>query len=120
MELLDELLTLERAGWDSLCNGTGAAFYGHHMTEDAVMILAGGFTLDRPGVVRSLADSPEWDSYELAEARVVGVGSEGAALTYRGTAVRGSEEPFVAWMASTYVRVDGEWRLAVYQQTPVG
>ncbi len=40
---IDELLTLERRGWDSLCDGTGGEFYGGPMTDDGVMVLAHGF-----------------------------------------------------------------------------
>lgn len=120
-DLTNELLALERAGWDSLCTGTGSAFYGRHMTADGRMILAGGFALDRDGVVESLASAPAWDRYELDDVAVVPLTPDAATLVYRGTARRGDEEPFVALMASTYVRdaEAGGWRLAVYQQTPV-
>jgi hypothetical protein len=64
----DELLDIERNGWDALCEGSG---------DDA------------------------------------------AALVYLGTARREDGEPFVGAMASVYQRVGGEWRLALYQQTPV-
>ena len=30
----DELLEIEREGWDSLCDGTGADFYGRVMTDE--------------------------------------------------------------------------------------
>ena len=47
-------------------------------------------------------------------------GDESAVLVYRGTAWRGDDEAaFDAWMTSVYVKVDGEWRLASYQQTPI-
>lgn len=39
---MDELIALERAGWDSPCDGTGGEFYGRVMTADGVMILANG------------------------------------------------------------------------------
>ena len=34
-----------------------------------------------------------------------------------GTARRAGADPFVGAMSSTYVRVDGAWRLALYTQT---
>lgn len=40
-------------------------------------------------------------------------------LRYTGTGRRSGEPDFVALMGSLYVRIDGEWRLAHYQQTPV-
>ncbi|MBN9607406.1 MAG: nuclear transport factor 2 family protein [Actinomycetales bacterium] len=117
---IEELLALERRGWDSLCDSTGDRFYGELMTDDGVMVLAGGFTLDRDGVRRSLADAPPWRRFELENAALIPLGSEAAALRYLGRAWReGGEPPFEAWMTSTYRRIDGAWRLALYTQTPV-
>lgn len=53
-----ELSALENQGWSSLCEGTGADFYGRLMTPDAVMALAlalaHGLVLDREAVIASL------------------------------------------------------------------
>ena len=114
---IDELLDLERRGWDSLCDGTAATFYGQLLTDDGLMVLAGGMVLDRDAVVASLADAPPWSRFELSDERVVDLGEDAAALVYRGVAHRDGEAPFVAAMTSMYRRVDGAWRLAVYQQT---
>lgn len=117
---LNELLTLERDGWESLCAGTGADFYGRMMTEGGVMILAHGFVLDRQQVGESLNNAPPWRTFSLAEERLVPVNDSSAVLVYRGTAWRETEEPeFSAWMATTYVKLEGQWRIACYQQTPL-
>ncbi|WP_235940711.1 nuclear transport factor 2 family protein [Paramicrobacterium fandaimingii] len=113
----DNILALEHRGWQSLCDGTGDAFYGSIMTDDGVMVLAGGFALDRAGVVASLADAPRWDRFAITDERVIAVRDEVRTLVYTGTAARGSEPEFRALMCSTYVRLNGEWRLALYQQT---
>ena len=115
-----ELLALERQGWDSLCDGTGAKFYGNLMTGDGIMVLANGQALTRNDVVESLQHAPPWQSYDIADARIVALASGDAALVYRGTARReGDGTEFVGMMTSVYTRVDDDWRLAVYQQTPV-
>lgn len=116
---LGELLTLEHQGWASLCQGTGADFYGRLMTSDAVMVLAHGFALDRDAVIASLNDAPTWDSYEIAGERLIEVDEHTAALVYTGRASRAGEPQFHALMSSLYTRRGGEWRLALYQQTPV-
>ena len=118
--LLDVLLDLERLGWDSLCDGTGADFYGSLMTRDGVMVLSDGSILDRVAVVASLQKAPAWLEYELSDARVVDVGSEGAALVYTARAYREADgPPFLALMSSVYRHTGPGWRLALYQQTLV-
>lgn len=114
------LLDLERSGWDSLCNSTGAQFYGDIMTDDGVMVLANGVVMDRDAVIGSLGHSRPWQSYDIDDHRVVGVGPDSAALVYLGTGYRHGDQPaFVGLMASVYVRQDGRWRLALYQQTSI-
>ncbi len=119
-QLLGELLEIERAGWQSLCESTGDSFYGDVMTDDAVMVLANGAVMDKAAVTAALGQSPPWKRFDLSEPRVIAAGADAAALVYIGTAERdGADEPFVGAMSSVYQRVDGRWRLALYQQTPV-
>lgn len=112
-----ELLALERRGWDALCRGEGADFYGDLMTDGGLMVLVDGSVLDRQQVVASLRDAPPWDHYTLDDVRTVPIGGDAVALVYRATAERQDAPPFRALMSSTYVVVDGRARLALYQQT---
>jgi len=114
----EALWDLERAGWASLCDGTGADFFAGIMTPDALMVLANGEVMTRDDVVAALGQAPPWASYEIADPRVVPVGADAAALVYVGTGHRdGDDPPFVGAMTSVYAR-DGEtWKLALYQQT---
>ena len=114
-----ELLELEHQGWSSLCDGTGADFYGRLMTPDAVMVLAHGLAMDREAVIASLNDAPPWQAYDISDERLVEVDADTAALIYTGRASRGSEDHFHALMSTVYTRCDGQWRLALYQQTPI-
>lgn len=118
--VLDELLDLEHRGWQSLCQSTGAEFYGQLMLEDGVMILAHGHILDRQQVIESLNEAPPWSRYEISDPRLIQLTGDSAVLAYRGTAWRGGDElAFSALMSSVYVRTDAGWRLASYQQTPL-
>lgn len=117
---LKELLDLEHAGWQSLCDSTGSDFYGQLMTEDGVMILAHGQVLTRQEVINSLSEAPPWKSYAIEDERLVPLGDSAAVLVYRGTASRDDlPAPFVALMASVYLRRGDGWALASYQQTPI-
>lgn len=116
----DEILELEHRGWKSLCDSTGADFYGAVMTDDAVMVLAHGYVLDRATVIASLNEAPPWQGYQISEARLIDLDEDHAILVYTGRAWRGDDEPeFQALMSSVYARRDGQWRLKLYQQTPV-
>ncbi len=117
---LAQLMELERKGWDSLSRSTGGDFYGQLMTPDAVMVLVNGMVLDRDTIGRSLNDSPPWASFDLAEERLVEMGGDAAAVVYKAKASRdGQTDPFVALMSSVYRVIDGEPRLALYQQTTI-
>jgi hypothetical protein len=122
MDALDlwQLMELERRGWDSLTRSMGGAFYGQLMTPDAVMVLVNGMVLGRDTIASSLNDSPPWASYAHTQERLVEVGGDAAAVVYKASASRdGQTEPFVALMSSVYRMIDGEPRLALYQQTTI-
>lgn len=118
--VLDVLMELERAGWDSLCNATGSDFYGGVMLPEAVMVLGNGMTMDRDGVVSALSESPPWRKYELGDVRLIELDGDNAVLTYTGHAYRDGDEPaFVGAMTSVYHRTEDGWKLALYQQTQI-
>lgn len=82
------------------------------------MVLASGDVMDRDTVVAALGQAPVWRTYDITDARLIQIGPGNAALVYRGTAYREGDEPaFIGLMSSVYVQRDGEWRLALYQQT---
>jgi ketosteroid isomerase-like protein len=117
--LTEELLVLERDGWNALCQRRGAEHFGDLMTADALMVLANGQVMDRDEVVEALADATPWASFELADLRAVALGDGGAALVYRATALRDADaRPFVATMTSVYAKDGQRWRLVLYTHTP--
>lgn len=116
---MDELIELERAGWTSLCDGTGDACSGTTMIDDGVMVRADGSVMTRTDVVAALGHAPAWASFDMQDVRVVPIGDDSTALVYVGTGHRDGDAPaFVGPMTSVDVRRDGRWRLAIYQQTP--
>lgn len=115
----EELLVLERRGWDARCTGLGGEFYEDRMTDDGVMVLAHGAVLTRSQVRSSLTAAPPWRDYTLSDVRLVPVGPATAALVYRARAVGRSDEVCESLMTSVYVLDGRRPLLALYQQTPV-
>ncbi|HEY8467467.1 MAG TPA: nuclear transport factor 2 family protein [Solirubrobacterales bacterium] len=114
-ELLDALLRVDEA----LAQGTGD-LYRRLLTEDAVVALPGMGLLDREACAAALdaSDATGWDSIAMHDARLVALGRDAAAVTYRFEGRRGDFR-YAALMTSAYVRREGEWSLAVHQQTPL-
>lgn len=116
----EELLALERRGWEALCRSEGGVFYGALMAPEGVMVLVNGAVLNRAEVAETLNDAPPWSTYRIDDARRIPTGDSSAALVYRATASRGNDdEPFVAMMTSHYTLVDGRPALTLYQQTTI-
>ena len=121
MNAVEELLQLEREGWEALSTSGSAAgrFYAENLAADVLMLLPGGMILDdRKAVIESMGGAP-WTSFELADERVIELGEGFAVVAYRATAQREGGEPYSALFNSTYIREDSAWRLAVDQQTPI-
>ena len=117
MSTSEEVLGLEREAWRVLSTDGAAAFYDRVLADDVLMLLPGGLVIDdRQAVVDSMS-GPPWDRFELAEERVLELNDQTAVVAYRAIAHR-SDQDYEAWFNSTYVRSDGEWKLALHQQTP--
>lgn len=119
MSTEDDLVALERAGWEALSVGGDEAgsFYDRALAAEVLMLLPGGMVIDdRSAAVDSMRGEP-WSSYELSDVRVVELTEDSAVVAYRTHATREGSE-YSALVNSTYVREDGTWRLAVHQQTP--
>ena len=112
----DELVALEREGWAALSGGDPAAFYDRVLASHAVMVFSFG-ALNRDDAVAAMAQAPPWDEHELSDVEVRELAPGIAVVVYRVQARRG-DEPYEAMLASTYVCIGDDWRLAMHQQSP--
>jgi hypothetical protein len=120
--VMDELIELEKQGWEALSTGRSAAraFYETVLDDSAVMVFPGDLVLAGVEEILASLDAQPWSSFELGDPRVVSLAGGAVSLVYRATAHRGDgAAPYGARVSSTYVRRDGGWRLALHQQTPV-
>lgn len=118
---MDEVLDLERRGWEALSADpeTARGFYADVLADDVVMLLPGGLRIDgRDDCLDAMSGAP-WDAHELRDEVVLPLGDGAATVTYRVRARRGDQDPYEALVGSTFVRAPGGWKLAVHQQTPI-
>ena len=80
MELREELLELETAGWDALKNGTGRRHYADLLTEDAVMLLPGVGLLSHDKALDGMDGQP-WSWFQLRNPQVLRLGDDAALWT---------------------------------------
>ena len=119
MDVADEVIGLERSGWQALSAGADAAraFYAEILDDAVVMLLPGGMLLtDREQILDTMSGAP-WSSYELEQPRVLQPAPDAAVVVYGVVAERDGSS-YSALVASLYVRRDARWRLALHQQTP--
>ncbi len=115
----DDLIALERQGWEALSadGPTAGAFYDRILDEQCVMLLPGGMVLDdRAGIVEAMSGRP-WSRYALEDPRCLRPTADTAVVHYGVVAERDGDE-YSALMSSLYVRRESGWRLAFHQQTP--
>jgi hypothetical protein len=117
MSLHTELRELEERFWGAAGD---AEFWNEHFADEGVIALAMGL-MDKRTVVEAQTAAGPWATYALDDVRIVELADQVASISYRATARRtGDDGDYVAVVTSVYVRRDGDWVLAVHQQTPVG
>jgi hypothetical protein len=111
----DELLELELGFWNATRNPD---YYREHMAPDGLAVFGMG-VMGKTAAIGSTS-SPEagdWADVHLDDVRLLELTEVCAALVYHGSATRAGV-PYAANASSVYVRRDGEWKLALHQQSP--
>jgi hypothetical protein len=110
--LHEHLLEIER----TLGGGDGDA-YRAHLTDDAVVVVPGA-AITKEQCAHAIDATPGWDEFDISDDRLIELTPDSALVTYRWKSSRG-DETYEALMSSVYVKSEGEWKLALHQQTPV-
>ena len=114
--LAEELIRVERRGWEALCSDKASSYYREHLTDDALMAFPFG-VMEREEALSAMAATQPWSRFEIENPRVVPLGPECGVVVYSVTAQREGHEPFSAIMSSTFVRRGDDWKLAFHQQS---
>lgn len=111
----EDLLTREAAFW----NGD-AAFYRDNLADSCLVALvemAGVFSKEQ--VASTVTSGRRWRDVAIKAKGFLEPTPGVAILSYEAEAVRANGETYAALVSSCYVRLDGSWKLAFHQQTPL-
>lgn len=111
----DEILNLERQFWQA----TDAGFYRETMDEGAVIVMEPAGFLDKPTAVK-MADSGQagFTDVEIHDVKAVDLTPDCAAIAYHGEGTSRQGKRQRSSVASTYVRRNGSWKLAMTTHQP--
>ena len=96
-------------------------YYAEHLATESLMVFAPpAGVLNRARTVEAIANAPRWTAVSFSRRRLVRAAGSTAVLAYAVTADRGEPASrYQALCSSTYVRIDGQWKLVLHQQTPL-
>ena len=111
----DDLEKLERDFWFG-----DADHYRASLTDGCLMVFPGMGIVGRDTLIAGIESGPRWTSVSFESWRRDDPADGVALVVYRASAMRtGMASPYRVGCGSLYVRIDGRWRLAFHQQTPV-
>lgn len=114
--VIDRLLELEDGFWSAAGDGN---FYREHMAPQGLCVLPVGI-LDKDETVAAVEQAEPWVEFKLHDITAIDLGDDEAAVCYRAEAFREDGSPrYTALISSVYIRVRGEWKLSLHQQTPL-
>lgn len=109
---MPDFWSLERDFWTA-----GLSAYADAMHPSVRMIFPDPVgILDGPAILDALQDAPRWTSVAFRRAEIVQT-DRVTLLTYEARAIR-ADQPYTALCSSSYVEMDGGWKLLCHQQTP--
>ena len=116
MSTLETLLELERTFWAAAGKPD---HYKEAFIDEGTMAFDVG-AMDKEAVLAAVEQSSAWASYTMDDARLTPISTDVAAVTYTTTArTVGSDSVYQAVISSVYVQRNGQWKLALHQQTPL-
>ena len=115
-DLPARLLHEENAAWQAVVAGRGGEYFQREMTDDALMILPGAI-VTRDKVAAHFDDTASWENYGIRDPAIIRLGEHAGVVVYRAVTRRGAEVLEVN-VSTTYVFINGGWRVAARQQTP--
>jgi uncharacterized protein (TIGR02246 family) len=120
-DLKEDILAIEKSSWKAFADHDAKA-YDETMTDDAVLVSAGGdVQTGRQEILADISGKPcDVKNFDLANTKLRQLSADIAILTYNLTqdvTCDGKKAPSKAFATAIYVRQGGKWRWTSYQET---
>ncbi len=111
----DDVLAIEKGFWT---HADQPEYFDRHVADGGLIVIEPMGFLQKPQAVAMPADTP-WTEVEMSDVESRQIIRDCVILAYHGRGFRaGDEKPYDSSVASTYVRQDGAWRLALSAHQP--
>lgn len=118
IDLIDELMDLERQGWKAI-SASDADFYRGLVTDRTLIVEHDGVSTGDDLVKEIAENTSPFLEFTLTDERLVKLSEDCAVLTYRASAEVTGRGVFHLFMSTVWQRQDvGAWRMMFHQQTP--
>ncbi len=111
---MDDIWSVEKRLWTD-----GADAYEELMAANCTMVFGLSGIMKRADILKSLRRAPRWSDVTISNSVIAQHNQTVVVLAYQANAERESGAGYEAVCSSTYIRVDGQWRIAQHQQTAI-
>jgi hypothetical protein len=113
--IADEILAIEKGFWTQVDN---PRFFEENLADQGISVIEPMGFIAKRQAVQMVADKPYRD-VEMQDVVLHQVTPDCVILAYHGKGVRdGNDAPYHGSIASTYVKQDGRWQLALTAHQP--
>ena len=114
-DVTDQILALEKGFW---IHADQPSYFADHIADGGLSVIEPMGFIEREQVASMPAEKP-WREVEMLDVRVRQVTPDCVIVAYHGRGRRdGDAKPYEGSIASTYVQVDGDWKLAISAHQP--
>jgi hypothetical protein len=111
----DNILSIEKGFWTE---ADKPGYFEQHVADGGLSVIEPMGFIEKQEVMKSPAEKP-WGKVEMLDVQVRQLTPDCVILAYHGRGHRdGDEKPYQGSIASTYVRIDGSWKLALSAHQP--
>ncbi|HEY1420042.1 MAG TPA: hypothetical protein VGG90_04960 [Candidatus Dormibacteraeota bacterium] len=112
---IEDVIEIEKGFWTK---ANEPDYFKEHMADQALSVIEPMGFLDKSQAVNMPAEKP-WKDVEMLDLRATEITPDCVIVAYHGKGRReGDREPYQSSIASTYIRADGRWLLALSAHQP--